>query len=480
MRDGLLHDPRALDDLRQEHLAGAEEVTHDSHPIHQRALDHVEWARVFQSGFLGVLDDEFDDAVDERVLEPPLHRSFAPCEVVLLLLSFALDGLCQRDESLGRIGATVEKDVFDVFEEIFGDLLIDLELTGIDDPHVHPGGDRVVEERGMHRFAHAVVAAEREAEVAHASADQRSGATLLDLSRRFDEIDRVLVVLLDPGCHRKDVGVEHDVGRGESGLLDEQPIRACTNIDLALDRLRLPLLVEGHHDRSRAVTTYLASLFEELGLAFLQADRVDDAFALHTLQTRFEDAPLGAVDHDRHTRDLGLGADEIQERGHRLFRVEHALVHVDVDDVRPAAYLLKGYRNRFGVVAFGDQLSKFGGPGDVGALANHDEIGLRPDDERLEPTETGIVCLALRLRARRHVPNRVGDGPDVIRSRATAATDDVDHPVRGETSQQLGHLFWGLIVTTKGIWEACIRVTMHVAIGDPRELLEEGAHLSST
>ena len=37
--DGLLHDAGGLDDLRQEHLAGAEEVADDAHAVHQRAFD---------------------------------------------------------------------------------------------------------------------------------------------------------------------------------------------------------------------------------------------------------------------------------------------------------------------------------------------------------------------------------------------------------------------------------------------------------
>jgi hypothetical protein len=40
----LLHHPRRLDDLRQEHLARAEEVADDVHAVHERTLDHLERA----------------------------------------------------------------------------------------------------------------------------------------------------------------------------------------------------------------------------------------------------------------------------------------------------------------------------------------------------------------------------------------------------------------------------------------------------
>jgi hypothetical protein len=40
VRDRLLHHARRLDHLRQEHLAGAEEVADDVHAVHQRPFDH--------------------------------------------------------------------------------------------------------------------------------------------------------------------------------------------------------------------------------------------------------------------------------------------------------------------------------------------------------------------------------------------------------------------------------------------------------
>ena len=122
-------------------------------------------------------------------------------------------------------------------------------------------------------------------------------------------------------------------------------------VDLALDRVGLPGLVERHHDDAGAVLLDEARLVQEVGLAFLQADRVDDALALHALQPGLDDRPLRAVDHHRHARDLRLGRDVVQERRHRLLGVEHALVHVDVDHVRAAADLFGGDLHGLGVVA---------------------------------------------------------------------------------------------------------------------------------
>ena len=63
----LLHHARRLHHLRQEHLAGAEQVADDIHAGHQRAFDDMQRALGRQPRFLGVGVDEFGDAVDQRM-----------------------------------------------------------------------------------------------------------------------------------------------------------------------------------------------------------------------------------------------------------------------------------------------------------------------------------------------------------------------------------------------------------------------------
>ena len=55
---------------------------------------------------------------------------------------------------------------------------------------------------------------------------------------------------------------------------------ARSDRDLALGRLGLALLVERHDDDGRAVPPAEAGLAQELGLALLERDRVDDRAAL--------------------------------------------------------------------------------------------------------------------------------------------------------------------------------------------------------
>ena len=136
----------------------------------------------------------------------------------------------------------------------------------------------------MDRLPDDVVAAEAERDVREPARDERAGQPRLDLARRLDERDAVGVVLVDAGGDREHVRVEHDVVRVEPETLGQEGVGALADGDLALDGVRLPLLVEGHDDDGRAVASGEARLGEERLLALLQADRVDDALALQALE----------------------------------------------------------------------------------------------------------------------------------------------------------------------------------------------------
>ncbi len=166
-------------------------------------------------------------------------------------------------------------------------------------------------------------------------------AALLDQRQRLEERLREAAMLLDPGGDGEDVRVEDQVLRREAHLLDEQPVRALADRDLALDRVGLALLVEGHDDDARAVAADPARLLEELLLALLERERVDDALALDALEAGLEHRPARAVDHDREPRDLRLGGEEVEEGRHRALAVEQVGVHVHVEEVGAAAHLLE-------------------------------------------------------------------------------------------------------------------------------------------
>jgi hypothetical protein len=119
-----------------------------------------------------------------------LDRPVAPGEIALLgfLAGRALEALGNvRQQPFGGgaagLGQAVEHDVLTEPRAAPGrSIVIDGELAGIDDAHVHAGLDAVIQEHRVHRLAHRLVAAERERQVRHAARDMDMRQGLGDFS----------------------------------------------------------------------------------------------------------------------------------------------------------------------------------------------------------------------------------------------------------------------------------------------------------
>ena len=221
-----------------------------------------ERAAQFGARFFGVDLDVGVDALDQRVRKALLNRAVAPFFGFLFAGDRAggLERFAEVDQALGRVGAAVEQHVFDERLQLGLDLFVDLEHAGVDDAHVHAGGDGVIEERGVHGLADFVVAAKAEGDVGDAAANLGVGQVGLDPARGVDEVDGVVVVLLHAGGHGEDVGVEDDVFGREADFVDKDAVGALADADVVFVGRGLALLVEGHDDRSRAVLEHVGGV----------------------------------------------------------------------------------------------------------------------------------------------------------------------------------------------------------------------------
>ncbi len=291
---------------------------------------------------LGILLGIIGDALDERVLQPLRNRPRPPLQILLVPRGVALVPvlLRQLQQPLGGVVATVQHHVLDRLAQLLVYVVVDAELAGVHDAHREAGVYGVVEEDSMDSLAHRVVAPKRERDVRDAARGLGVGEGLMNLAHGLDEVNAVVVVFVDAGGDGEDVRVEDYVFGREADLFGENLVGARTDLDLPLLGVRLALLVEGHHDHGGAVVLQELRLADERLLTLLHADGVDDRLALHALQARLDDGPLGGVDHDRHARDVRLGGDKVEEVDHRLLAVEHPLVHVDVDDLGAIIHLL--------------------------------------------------------------------------------------------------------------------------------------------
>src|SRR5580693_10171322 len=117
----------------------------------------------------------------------------------------------EHEEALGRIAAPVECHVFARGSQFRIEIVIDRHLPGIDDAHVHSGGDGVVEKDRVHRLTHWLIAAKRKREIRYTARDMSVRQVLPDPACGFDEGDTVAVVLLHAGRHRENIWIEDDV-----------------------------------------------------------------------------------------------------------------------------------------------------------------------------------------------------------------------------------------------------------------------------
>jgi hypothetical protein len=237
MGDRLLHDAGRFDHLRQEHLAGAEEVADVVHAVHQRAFDDGErrLAFGFQLGahFLGIGHDEIGDALDQRMFEALLDRAFAPAQIRPGVFGLAfLDGHSEFDQRFAGTRMAVEHHILDLLAQRRLQIVVDAEHAGIDDAHGHAGLNGVVEEDGVDRLAHGIVAAERKGDVGNAAGNVGVRQVLLDPAHRIDEIDGVVVVFGNAGGDGENVRVEDDV-LGREADAEQQIVGALADFRLA-------------------------------------------------------------------------------------------------------------------------------------------------------------------------------------------------------------------------------------------------------
>ena len=293
IRHRFFHHARAFHHLRQEHFARTKQVADHVHSGHQRAFDHFQRMTGALAHLLGVDIDEVGDALDERVGEAFAHRQAAPGLGFFGDLFLAAVVAGNFEQPLGGVGAFVQHEVFDAVAQFRRDVVVYRELSRVDDAHVHAGLDRVVEKHRMNRLAHRFVAAERKGDVADAAADADQRHGLFDLPRRLDEGHAVSIVFLNAGADGEHVVIENNVFGRETDHFGQNLVRTRTDVQTPLQRVGLAVRVERHDDHRRAIQTRFFRLLDERLFAFLHADGIHHAFALHAFQAGFDDFPFG-------------------------------------------------------------------------------------------------------------------------------------------------------------------------------------------
>ncbi len=171
---------------------------------------------------------------------------------------------------------------------------------------------------------------------------------------------------------------------------------------------------------------------------------------MQAFQARLDDRPLRAIDHDGDARDAVIDG-EIEEVRHGFLAVDQSFVHVHIKDVGAAIDLLARHFEGLGEIAFLDEPGEAARAGDVGALTDHDEVGVRAQHQRLGAAVTRPTRHR-RPDARRHVAHGLADGRDVGGGRTAATADHVQPPGPCELAQRLRHVLRRVVEAAHGVW----------------------------
>ncbi len=475
--NGLLHHTGGFDHLRQEHLARTEEIADHIHARHQRTFDDMQRTGRLLARLFRIRIDVFGDAIDQRMLQPLFNGEFAPRQI----LNLALLGTCTPvtfgnfKQPFGRVGVAVQHHIFASLAQFRIDALIDRKLARIDDAHIHADLDRMIQEHGMHRLTHRLVAAEGEGQIRDTAGNMHERHGFADGLGGLDEIDAVIIVLFDTGRNGKHIRVEDNVFGQNPGLLRQELVGARADLNLALVSIGLPHFVKSHDDDGSAVIAHQTRLLEKLLLAFLQRDGVDDRLALNAFQASLDDLPFGAVDHHRHAGNIRLGGNQIEKLDHGLLAVDQALIHVDVDDLCAVLHLIAGDGKCSRIVASRDQLAELGRARHVRALADIDEGNVLGQHERLEAGQRheGLV---FRHLARLKTLHGVRNGANMLRRRAAAAAHHIDQSFAGKLGNLCRHHLRRFVILAELVRQAGIRIGADEGIGHIRQFLQMRTH----
>ena len=257
-------------------------------------------------------------------------------------------------QPLGGIAVAVEKYILYRRAQILRNVIIGRYRAGIDNSHIHPSRHSVVEKYRVNGGAHIIVASEREREIAESAAHLGVRQIGLNPRQSVEEINSVAVVLGNAGSHSEYIGVENYIGSREMHFFYKKRIGTGADVDFALESNRLSLLVKCHHHHGGTHVADISRLAAKFSLAILQTYGIDNRFALHGFECGCYHVPVAGVYHKRHACDVGVGGDKSQEIAHFGNRVEHRVIHIDVDYLRSVLHLSARYCRSLLVLFFVD------------------------------------------------------------------------------------------------------------------------------
>ena len=413
-----------------------------------------------------------DDALGETLLD-----LLGPRLLGLLLLEAVGEERHEGVERIVALAAAIEDEVLSTTALGLADL-----VQGEDLAHVHDGGAepallRMVEEHRIEHLARRRI--EAEGDVREAEQDLHLGQCRPDVLDRLQRREPELAVVVVPRADREGQGVDHQVRCRQAVAVAGEVVKALGHLELALDRLRHALLIDGErYDRSAETACELHAR-RSRRLAVLEVDRVEHALAAIELEGRLEYGELGRIEYEG-------GRDRVAHAAHHLGHLGDLVAAdesgADVERVRALGHLLASHLDAALPVARLLEAAELPAAVRVAALADR-KVGALLAQRDLA-VKGGEARHPKRLAAPRHGPQGAPRPPpehgiecsDMRLVAAAAAADDVDAVLLDEALEPLGHL-----LGREGIMGVAVDELGETGVGQHREqarpALSEPAHV---
>ena len=304
--DGCLHRLGRLQDERQLHLAGAEQVSDRLHAGKQHVVDDVERLVAGAERLVEFVLEPVPVAVDDAKLEASLDR---PVRAILFHRGGGAAQPVEVGDQLGE-GVVSVLGPTAVVDEIEAEVSLGLahsvegeDLGGMNDGAVEAGLDALVEEDRVEDLPSGRGEAERDVrQTEHGVHPRQSG---LDPPDPFDRLDAVAAGLLHAGREGERERVEQEALRREAVAFHCQIVDRLGGAELPIGRAGLALLVDRRADDRCAVLVRERKESVEPsagGIAVFEVYRVEDRSAADPLQGSLDDWWFGGVDDERNRR----------------------------------------------------------------------------------------------------------------------------------------------------------------------------------
>ena len=122
----------------------------------------------------------------------------------------------------------------------------------------------------MHGLADIIVAAKREREVTHTSADMGTRQILMDPRCGSDKVGGIGIMLLHTRGNSQHIRVENDIKGIHTHLFGQYLIGSRSYLNTAFVGCSLTLFVETHHHHRSTKTFYVAGMTDEGLFALFQ------------------------------------------------------------------------------------------------------------------------------------------------------------------------------------------------------------------